>query len=156
MCETINLSGLIKADVLAALYNAAKPQGSGMLHFDPREMTREEAISLLAENRRPYFDYLKGRAMKIDLSGENLDPRLYDRENGAGAAARAIATIGDESAPKPDATKNAVVSAGLVPDTCTMPGDMVAMISLTEMSMGRKVCWGCNEDRSVCGGEPKQ
>lgn len=96
----INLSGIDKAEVLAALYNASKPLGLGALHFTPEEMTREQAADLLAQS--PHFDYLQGRVMKINLSGDELDPRLYDRDNGKGAAARAIAAIGDESAPKPE------------------------------------------------------
>ena len=54
-------------------------------------MTEAEAQELL-DSGQTYFDYLKGRVMKIDLSGDSeLDPRLYDRDNGAGAAERAIA-----------------------------------------------------------------
>lgn len=156
MSEGIDISKLDKCDVLAALYNASKPQGLGMLHFTPETMTRDQAEKLLAEDRPPYFDYLQGRVMKINLAGDDLDPRLYDRDNGQGAAARAIATIGDESAPKPDALRNAMASGGEVPATCTMPGEMVAMIAVAEKARGRKVCWGCNSDRSVCKGEPKQ
>ena len=37
-----------------------------------------------------YFDYLYGRIMKVDLSRDYFDPRLYDRDNGPGAAERAI------------------------------------------------------------------
>ena len=39
----IDISGLDKADVLAALYNAAQPRGLGHLQFDPEPMTREKA-----------------------------------------------------------------------------------------------------------------
>jgi len=28
--------------------------------------------------------------MKVDLSGDEFDPRMYDRDNGQGAALRAI------------------------------------------------------------------
>jgi hypothetical protein len=88
----VNIEGLQKADVLAALYNASVARGNGLLDFDPRPMTREEAAELLrVAGLRPYFDYLHGRVMKIDLSGsKELDARLYDRDNGPGAAARAI------------------------------------------------------------------
>lgn len=88
---TISLKGLNKAEVLAALYNASKPQGMGFLHYDPTPMKTEEAESLL--RRQTDFDYLKGRVMKIDLSGEELDSWLYDRDNGEGAAAAAIASL---------------------------------------------------------------
>lgn len=87
----IGLTNYNKADVLTVLYNCSKPQGLGILHYEDKEMTREEAQKLLDE--QTYFDYLKGCVMKIDLSGDMLDPRLYDRDNGFGAAERAISTL---------------------------------------------------------------
>lgn len=87
----ITLQGLNKSDVLACLYNESRPLGMGFANFDPKPMERQEAEELLAQS--PYFDYLKGRAMKIDLSGDTLDPYLYDRDNGSGAAQRAIAEL---------------------------------------------------------------
>ena len=82
-----------KPAALAALYNASQPLGMGILHFDPRPMTIEEAAKLLEQST--YFDYLKGRVMKVDLSGDEFDPWLYDRDNGEGAAARALASISE-------------------------------------------------------------
>ena len=38
MSEKISLVGLSKAAVLAALYNASKPQGMGFLQFNPKPM----------------------------------------------------------------------------------------------------------------------
>ena len=84
----INLQDLDKAVVLAALFNASKPQGMGFLHYDPTPMSVEEAREELKDCA--YFDYLQGRVMKIDLSGDTLDPWLYDRDNGDGAAEKAI------------------------------------------------------------------
>ena len=40
--------------------------------------------------RGNYFDYLQGRVMKVRIQGDELDPRLYDRDNGEGAAEQAI------------------------------------------------------------------
>lgn len=91
--SSISLEGLDKAEVLAALYNASKPQGMGFLHYDPEPMGTEEARSLLED--RTYFGYLKGRVMKIDLGGDTLDTRGYDRDNGEGSAAQAIETPRD-------------------------------------------------------------
>lgn len=88
MSDTISLKSLDRAEVLAALYNGSKPQGLGLLHFDSEPMSIEEARKLL--QHQTYFDYLKGRVMKVDLSGDELDPRLYDRDNGQGAAERVI------------------------------------------------------------------
>ncbi len=89
----ISLDGLSRADVLAALYNNAKPQGMGMgfLHYEAEDMGRTEAALLLREGA--YFDYVKGRVMKVDLSTSVLNPRLYDRDNGEGAAFRVIVEL---------------------------------------------------------------
>ena len=86
----MNISHLDKADVLAALYNKAQAQGMGRLQYKPEPMTAEQAAGLLENNRRPYFDYVHGRVMKVDLSGDDLDTRLYNRDNGEGAAEAAI------------------------------------------------------------------
>jgi hypothetical protein len=100
MSDTISIRGLDHADVLAVLYNASRPQGMGFLQFNPKDMTKDEAASLLEKNavkppdkRGVYFDYLKGRVMKVRIGGDTLDPRLYDRDNGDGAAERAINSL---------------------------------------------------------------
>lgn len=92
MSETIDLTGLDKAEVLAALYNASQPRGMGILYYDPTSMTTEEAQKLL-DSGQTYFDYLKGRVMKVDLSSDQLETWLYDRDNGQGAAQRVIDTL---------------------------------------------------------------
>jgi hypothetical protein len=80
-----------KAATLAALYNRSRPLGMGFMHFTPDPMTEAEAAQLLEKHK--YFDYLKGRVMKVDLSGDEFNPALYDRDNGTGAAERAVAEI---------------------------------------------------------------
>jgi hypothetical protein len=87
----IDISTISKGAALAALYNRSEPQGLGILQFDPRPMTEDEANAILAEQQN--FDYLKGRVMKVDLTGDPFDPWRYDRDNGEGSAARAIAGI---------------------------------------------------------------
>jgi hypothetical protein len=85
----MNISGLDKAKVLAALYNGSKQQGLGFL--DGRGstgMTVEDARAELAKGN--CFDYLNGRVMKISLDGDDLETRLYNRDNGDGAAERII------------------------------------------------------------------
>lgn len=89
---TISLEGLKKAEVLAALYNAARPQGMGFLHYDPAPMTADEAQAIL-DRGITYFDYVKGRVMKVDLKGNFFDPWLFDRDNGEGAAQAAIDSL---------------------------------------------------------------
>ncbi len=97
--DEVDISGLSKASVLAALYNRAQPQGLGLLHYDPAPMSVEEAEAELVEAEEraptldPYFDYLHGRVMKVRLAGDSLDPRLYDRDNGEGAVAEVIKAL---------------------------------------------------------------
>ncbi len=85
----INIKGLDKADVLAALYNCARPQGMGVMHGHNSPMTKLEAQEIL-DSGQTYFDYLKGRVMKIDISGNDVQPHLYDRDNGVGNAQSVI------------------------------------------------------------------
>jgi hypothetical protein len=85
----IDLRGKNKAEVLAKLYNASMPLGLGAFFATSGEMSVEEAQSLL-DTGQTYFDYVRGRVMKVDLGGDELDPRLYGRDNGPGAAAAAI------------------------------------------------------------------
>jgi hypothetical protein len=83
----INIKGR-KAEVLAKLYNAARAQGLWVFHYTPKDMTIEEAEELL--KTQTYFDYLNGRVMKVNLSKDEMFEGLYDRDNGQGAALRAI------------------------------------------------------------------
>lgn len=87
----INIFGISKAAVLAALYNNSKPQGLGFLHASKDPLTAAEAAEILKRDKS--FDYLMGRSLKIDLSGDSFDPHLYNRDNGQGAAERALAPL---------------------------------------------------------------
>jgi hypothetical protein len=94
----ISINGLDKAAVLAALYNSSRPQGLGFLRATPGDMTRDEARQVIIDgddhgHRDLYFDYVKGRVLKVDLGGDTFDPCLYDRDNGEGAAERVIETL---------------------------------------------------------------
>lgn len=85
----INIKGLDKAEVLKALYDRSHIQGMGWLQAVPDGfVTVEHCRELLHEDT--YFDYLYGRVLKVDLSGDEFDERLYDRDCGAGAARQAI------------------------------------------------------------------
>lgn len=91
---TINIAGLDRAAVLATLYNNSRQLGLGFLHArGALPMSNGQAAAELAANPHGYFDYLHGRVLKVDLSSETLDPCLYDRDNGQGAAARAVDQI---------------------------------------------------------------
>lgn len=93
--HTVSIVGLNKADVLAALYNASRPQGMGFLHYNPTPMTREQAQAIL-DRDQTNFDYLSGRVMKLDLSSDDVNVWAYDRDNGAGTAERAINSLREQ------------------------------------------------------------
>lgn len=86
----VNIKGISKAKVLKALYDNSRPLGMGFLHYIPGPMPLEEAENLVNLVPNLYFDYVRGRVIKADISGDELRPYLYDRDNGEGAAQRAI------------------------------------------------------------------
>ena len=97
-----SIAGLDKAAVLAALYNGSHAQGMGFIHFTPAPMTVDDAAQEIANIPEPdprsghrgpkriYFDYLNGRVMKVDISGDELRTDLYNRDNGVCAAENII------------------------------------------------------------------
>lgn len=94
MSKSIDITGLDKAEVLAALFNASKQQGMGFLDSTgARPMSVEDARRYTERGGEQYYDYLRGRVMKVDLSKNHFDPWGYDRDNGEGAAERALKTL---------------------------------------------------------------
>ncbi len=89
----IDISHKDKAQVLTALYNHARPRGWGILEFDPMPMEVSHARLLL--EKQDHFEYVYGRVLKVDLSGDCVNPYLYDKANGEGSAQRAIDTVPD-------------------------------------------------------------
>lgn len=79
----INIKGLDKAELLVELYNHSHQQGMGMLQ-PARSLTVEDARKLLEQTQS--FDYLYGKVMKVNLSGDEFEEWLYDRDNGQGMA----------------------------------------------------------------------
>lgn len=88
----VDITGLNKGEVLFALYNASHVQGMGFLAVVDN-YTLEEAKRDYEASPSKYFDYLHGRVLKVDLSGDSFDSRLFDRDCGEGAAEKAIDAI---------------------------------------------------------------
>jgi hypothetical protein len=88
MAEMIEIGDLQKPGVLAKLFNCARLPTGGERGFD--QMTVAEATRILRAQRQPLITVLNGRVLNVDLSGEEFDPRLYDRRNGSGRATQVI------------------------------------------------------------------
>lgn len=86
----VNIAGLDKAEVLVALWARSKMQGMSFLGYSG-ELTLEKAKEIVSETLN--FDYLNGKVMKVDISGDEFEAWLYDRDNGEGAAQKAIGEL---------------------------------------------------------------
>lgn len=82
---------LNRLQCLQALYGASKPQGYGILHYKPGDLTIEQCEEALSTGE--YIDYLQGRVIKANFEDfpNKLSLSLFDRDNGQGAGASAIA-----------------------------------------------------------------
>jgi hypothetical protein len=138
----IDVTGLDPAEVLAALYNASQPFGMGWLNpLAAKPLTADQATQYLEANpaehrgghRTWYFDYLHGRIIKTWIGGERIDPSFFDRGNGPGAAAAAIATL--RAAPPHPAPK-APPAAPFAISTSTGP----IILNATEPVPGLRIC----------------
>ena len=83
---------MTKSDLLVTLYNSSYPCGMGFLQSDDKLMTIEQADELL--KNQDYFDYLKGKAMKLSFSNfPIIDFERFDSRNGKGAFMECINKI---------------------------------------------------------------
>lgn len=98
--STVNIKGIDKAKLLHALVTQGTPLGLGV--FQSRPFSVEEAQQWIdqgkshdcgASFRKLYFDYVCGVPVKSDLSGDEVDPSLYDRDQGEGAFERVVASL---------------------------------------------------------------
>lgn len=91
----MNIAGLSKAKVLAALFNAAMPLGMGFLHYKPEHVMDEAEAEKLLE-KQTYFDYIEGRVVKVNLEGDEVWTANYNRDNGVDAAENIINAMRQE------------------------------------------------------------
>ncbi len=102
----VDIKGLDKARVLKALYEHSHVQGNGFLQAVPDGVVTVEHCKMLLGSQT-YFDYLHGRVLKVDLSRDEFDERLYDRDCGEGAAQRAVDSVRAEQEGGGDAAGSA-------------------------------------------------
>lgn len=75
----VSILGLNKAQVLKTLWENSKAQGMSFLAL-PKEGLR-------------LSDCVAGKVIKVDFSGDSFDTWGYDRDNGEGAAQRAVDSL---------------------------------------------------------------
>lgn len=86
----IDISGLDKGAVLAALWNnAALPPAYTRANPRTRPMSVDEGRSAVVAQDAG-FDYFEDRLLKVNLSADEFDPWGYDRDNGEGLAEQVI------------------------------------------------------------------
>ncbi len=89
----IDVKGIDKSMLLQALYNHARRGWP-----DYGQMSRKLAHDLIGRTQPPMlsFNYLGNRPLKIDISGDSIDEYAYDRDNGIGAAQKAVDVLLEE------------------------------------------------------------
>lgn len=89
--SSVDISGLDKVDVLYAIWQASSPAAwfGQFMGVPPPVFNWEEARRDLGRHGC-YVDYFCGRCIKLDFRSDALDPRLFDRDYGQGAVARAV------------------------------------------------------------------
>ena len=90
--NSIDVSGIDHAALLAALHNGTNALGMGAFQDLGRDMTTEEAQTILDERNGKFdFDYLQGRPLKVWIENDQLfRSDLYDRDSRPGACAEII------------------------------------------------------------------
>lgn len=95
----VNIKGLDKAEVLLALWKGSHAQGMSFLGMVNGGLTIEKAQDMIRQMQvtdsgvQLYFDYVEGHVIKCDITGDEFDPRLYDRDCGEGRAAEVIEAL---------------------------------------------------------------
>jgi hypothetical protein len=64
----IDVTGVDTVELVKKAYELSRPQGMGMMHFDPTPLTDDEAKSLMNDDGSCRLDYVRGRACKFDVS----------------------------------------------------------------------------------------
>lgn len=110
-----NVKGIGEAALLAALFNAAKPDKQDAMYSRHESMTKEEASALLYklsgynENTPVRIDNLYGRYILMTFwpGMTKIDDTGYDAQNGWGKAATVVESLRREIAAKKNAERKA-------------------------------------------------
>lgn len=97
----VYIKGLDKAKVLKALWDGSHAQGLSFLGVPEGGYTLEDAQCAIDGKLKYgyplYFDYVAGHVIKCDITEDEFDERLYDRDCGEGAAQAAIDKLENNS-----------------------------------------------------------
>ena len=88
----VDITGIDKPELLVALYHGTHPVGMGFIHNNP-EFGLDDAEAAITAESSGRLDYVSGRPIKANISGDSFDPSLYDREAGEGAAQRVVDSL---------------------------------------------------------------
>ena len=111
----LNVKGIGEAVLLAALFNAAKPDRDDMMYSQHESMTKEVASELLDElsghkaGELVFIRKLYGRRIYSYFwpGMKQMDGTQYDNENGQGKAAEVVAALRREITAKKNAERKA-------------------------------------------------
>lgn len=107
----IDIRGIEKVALLAALYNAARPGASDVFNTRTAPMTGSEAQDIINRTKGPLcFSHVKGRALMVNITGDALDAAKYDEKNGKNAAKEVVARLRQPHSSQPTAKSAATVA----------------------------------------------
>lgn len=132
----IQIGNLSKASILASLYNASSPIGVGFVGAINGPVTMDDVSARDYINQRGgnlKFDYVYGRPIKVDLTGDSFDPRLYDRRNGGVGIARRIVEKLRKSNEVSSSYTHAIHNANLMSALCDTQGGISGVAALFMM-----------------------
>ncbi|KAJ0417068.1 hypothetical protein BJY00DRAFT_316183 [Aspergillus carlsbadensis] len=92
MCNTteVSIKDLPKLPLLHALWQHSPPAIFYENRNVPPPSWDAEEAQQIAKRFNWSFDYVRGRVIKSDLSGDEVNPEWYDRDNGKGAFAEVV------------------------------------------------------------------
>lgn len=132
----IQIGNLSKASILASLYNASSPIGVGFVGAISGPVTMDDVSAQDYIDQRGgnlKFDYVYGRPIKVDLTGDSFDPRLYDRRNGGAGVARRIVEKLRKSNEVSSSYTHAIHIANLMSALCDTQGGISGVTALFMM-----------------------
>lgn len=92
--QVVDIQGLDKMQLLRALWKNQKPAiYFAMSGKRPPDFDEAEAKQALEGEQGGCIDYLCGRAIKCDLSGDLVDPSAYDKLIGFGMFAAIVRAL---------------------------------------------------------------